>query len=103
MLGTGSTRLLVSGLQKPVGSPRIIRIDEVEYGLEPNRISRLLHQLGSRDDEPASQVFISTHSPYVLRELKATQLCVLRKLEQPAPEPSHKFLTLSGDDQEQTP
>ncbi|HFW1155553.1 TPA: AAA family ATPase [Salmonella enterica subsp. enterica serovar Muenchen] len=48
----------------------MIRVDEVEYGLEPNRISRLLHQLGSRDDEPASQVFISTHSPYVLRELK---------------------------------
>ncbi|WP_407260126.1 hypothetical protein [Klebsiella pneumoniae] len=64
-------------------------------------MSRLLNQLGSRDDEPTSQVFITTHSPYVLRELKATQLCVLRKLEQPPPEPSHNFLTLSGDDKEQ--
>lgn len=60
-----------------------------------------MNQLGSRDDEPTSQVFITTHSPYVLRELKATQLCVLRKLEQPPPEPSHNFLTLSGDDKEQ--
>lgn len=101
MLGTESTRLLVSGLQKAVGRRGIILVDEAEYGLEPYRISRLLHQLGSRDDEPASQVFITTHSPYVLRELKATQLCVLRKLEQPAPEPSHNFLTLIGDDKEQ--
>ncbi|EJS0105070.1 AAA family ATPase [Salmonella enterica] len=101
MLGTGSTRLLVSGLQKAVGGPGIILVDEAEYGLEPYRISRLLNQLGSRDDEPTSQVFITTHSPYVLRELKATQLCVLRKLEQPPPEPSHNFLTLSGDDKEQ--
>ncbi|MCE9858187.1 ATP-dependent nuclease [Raoultella planticola] len=101
MLGTGSTRLLVSGLQKAVGRPGTILIDEAEYGLEPYRISQLLHQLGSRDPEPTSQVFITTHSPYVLRELKATQLYVLRKVNLPAPEPSHIFLTLSGEDQEQ--
>lgn len=101
MLGTGSSRLLVTGLQKAVGRPGIILVDEAEYGLEPYRISRLLHQLGSRDPVPSSQVFITTHSPYVLRELKATQLCVMRKSGAAASAPSHSFLTLTGDDQEQ--
>lgn len=101
MLGTGSSRLLVSGLQKAVGSPGIILVDEAEYGLEPYRISRLLHQLGSRDIEPSEQVFITTHSPYVLRELQAKQLCVLRKTGNVSPAPSHTFLTLTGDGHEQ--
>ena len=101
MLGTGSSRLLVAGLQKAVGNPGIILVDEAEYGLEPYRISRLLHKLGSRDAEPLAQVFITTHSPYVLRELKATQLCVMRKSDAGFPAPSHAFLTLTGDDQEQ--
>lgn len=84
-----------------MGNPGIILVDEAEYGLEPYRISRLLHKLGSRDAEPLSQVFITTHSPYVLRELKATQLCVMRKSDAGFPAPSHAFLTLTGDDQEQ--
>ncbi|MFK3711763.1 ATP-dependent nuclease [Leclercia adecarboxylata] len=101
MLGTGSSRLLVTGLQKAVGRPGIILVDEAEYGLEPYRISRLLHKLGSRDIEPTAQIFITTHSPYVLRELKATQLCVMRKSGLTLPAPSHTFLTLTGDDEEQ--
>ncbi|WP_216819535.1 ATP-dependent endonuclease [Vibrio sp. ArtGut-C1] len=78
-LGTGSSRLLISGLQKATSSSSILIVDEAEYGLEPYRISRLLNELGSKDIEPQKQVFITTHSPYVLRELQAAQLHVLRK------------------------
>lgn len=101
MLGTGSSRLLVSGLQKAVVQPNIILVDEAEYGLEPYRIRRLLHQLGARDTEPTAQVFITTHSPYVLRELQAPQLCVLRKSDAPPPESSHIFLSLTDGNEEQ--
>ena len=81
-MGTGSARLLISGLHKAASTSQIIIVDEAEYGLEPYRISRLLHELGSKEQNPVRQVFITTHSPYVLRELQATQLHVLRKYPQ---------------------
>lgn len=77
-LGTGSTRLLISGLHKSASDAGILIVDEAEYGLEPYRISRLLNELGSKAVAPENQVFMTTHSPYVLRELRADQLCVLR-------------------------
>jgi predicted ATPase len=82
-LGTGSSRLLISGLQKAASCSNILIVDEAEYGLEPYRITRLLNELGSKDAEPSQQVFITTHSPYVLRELQACQLHVVRKLMVP--------------------
>ncbi|WP_144414938.1 ATP-dependent nuclease [Photobacterium swingsii] len=78
-LGTGSSRLLISGLQKAASRSKVIIVDEAEYGLEPYRITRLLNELGSKDTAPTQQVFITTHSPYVLRELQAQQLHVMRK------------------------
>ncbi|TKF96441.1 AAA family ATPase, partial [Vibrio sp. F13] len=78
-LGTGSSRLLISGLQKAASNSKVIIVDEAEYGLEPYRITRLLNELGSKDAEPTQQVFITTHSPYVLRELQAQQLHVMRR------------------------
>ncbi|MBU2877483.1 ATP-dependent nuclease [Aliiglaciecola lipolytica] len=104
-LGTGSSRLLISGLQKESSSSNILIIDEAEYGLEPFRITRLLNELGSKDAEPQQQVFITTHSPYVLRELQAQQLFVVRKLQAPLPPPNPSYshiiysLTNSYEDQ----
>lgn len=104
-LGTGSSRLLISGLQKSASASKVLIVDEAEYGLEPYRISRLLNELGSKSVEPEQQVFITTHSPFVLRELQAEQLHVLRKrsvAEQAfAPPSSHKVYSLSGGDQQQ--
>lgn len=105
-LGTGSTRLLVSGLQKVASDSSIFLVDEAEYGLEPFRISKFLHQLGAKDTVPGKQVFITTHSPYVLRELQASQLHVIRKgttvpFPPPHSEHSHKVFRLNGSDIEQ--
>ncbi len=105
-LGTGSTRLLVSGLQKVASASSIFLVDEAEYGLEPFRISKFLHQLGAKEIVPGKQVFLTTHSPYVLRELQALQLHVLRKSTGvPFPPPdsaySHKVFSLNGREIEQ--
>ncbi|WP_213997634.1 AAA family ATPase [Arsukibacterium sp.] len=104
-MGTGSSRLLISGLQKAASRSKVIIVDEAEYGLEPYRITRLLNELGSKDTNPIRQVFITTHSPYVLRELQASQLHVLRKHIARAGEPlsldSHTVFSLSNGDQEQ--
>lgn len=106
-LGTGSSRLLICGLQKSASTSSILLVDEAEYGLEPFRITRLLNELGSKDQVSEQQVFITTHSPYVLRELQAEQLHVVRKTENvPFPPPnshySHLIYTLAGGDEHQS-
>lgn len=78
-LGLGSTRLLIAGLQRKVASQSsIVLVDELEQGLEPHRIIRLLGSLGAKDTPAPQQVFATSHSPVVLRELDHTQLAILR-------------------------
>ena len=78
-LGTGSTRLLVAGLQREAASTAsMVVIDELEHGLEPHRVIRLLGSLGAKEREPPLQVFATTHSPVVLRELSGDQLFMVR-------------------------
>lgn len=77
-LGSGSMRLLVAGLQKVAGQSSISIIDEVEFGLEPYRIVRLLDSLGAKSNDVSQQVLMTTHSPVVLRELSSIQLHAVR-------------------------
>ncbi len=78
-LGTGSGRLLVAGLQRAAAAAATVAlVDEVEYGLEPHRLMRLLDSLGAKDATQPLQVFMTTHSPVTLRELSGNQLFVVR-------------------------
>lgn len=78
-LGVGSTRLLIAGLQRAAAqSASIILIDELEHGLEPHRIMRLLGSLGAKESDEPLQAFLTTHSPVVLRELSGNQLYIVR-------------------------
>ena len=98
-LGLGSSRLLVAGLQRrsAVGS-HIALIDEIEHGLEPYRITQLLHVLGSKA-AGSFQLFLTTHSPVVLRELSAPQVVVMRR-PQAGNEP-HRVLAIGGAEDRQ--
>ncbi|EKT4566762.1 AAA family ATPase [Pseudomonas putida] len=79
-LGTGSSRLLVAGLQREAAQRlSIVLVDEVEYGLEPHRLTRLLNSLGAKDNPASLQVFMTTHSPIAIRELSGNQIFVVRK------------------------
>ncbi|APF85617.1 AAA family ATPase [Ralstonia solanacearum] len=81
-LGTGSGRLLVAGLQRAAAAAAaatVALVDEVEYGLEPHRLMRLLDSLGAKDATEPLQVFMTTHSPVTLRELAGNQLFVVRQ------------------------
>lgn len=78
-LGTGSSRLLVAGMQRAAAQrASVALVDEVEYGLEPHRLTRLLNSLGARETPPPLQVFLTTHSPVAVRELNGNQLFVVR-------------------------
>ncbi|KVP28925.1 ATP-dependent nuclease [Burkholderia ubonensis] len=79
-LGTGSSRLLVAGLQRQAAQrASIVLVDEVEYGLEPHRLTLLLNSLGAKEDPAPLQVFMTTHSPVAVRELRGNQIFVVRK------------------------
>lgn len=78
-LGTGSTRLLIAGLQRAAaGAAPLLLVDEVEHGLDPHRLIRLLGSLGAKEPKPPLQVFMTTHSPIALRELAGSQVFLLR-------------------------
>lgn len=81
-LGTGSSRLLLATLHREASSAAsCLLVDEVEYGLEPHRVISLLHSLGSKDIDAPLQVFMTTHSAVVVRELSGDQLVIVRKEE----------------------
>lgn len=80
-LGTGSSRLLVAGLQRQAAqAASIALVDEVEFGLEPHRLIRFMDSLGAKTIPEPLQVFLTTHSPVALRELSGHQLFVVRSL-----------------------
>lgn len=79
-LGTGSARLLMAGLQREAAQAATIAlVDEVEFGLEPHRLKRLLDSLGAKDENLPLQAFMTTHSPVALRELSGNQLFIVRR------------------------
>ena len=86
-LGTGSSRLIVSSLQHNARGSHIALVDEIEHGLEPHRIARLLKYLlvpPAIDTAPvgaavgAPQIFLTTHSEVVLRELSSPNVHAVR-------------------------
>ena len=79
-MGIGSTRLLIAGLQKEAAAESaIVLVDEVEHGLEPHRIIQFLNALGAKDSEQSLQVFMTSHSPVVVRELGLMPLTIVRR------------------------
>ena len=87
-LGTGSSRLIVSALQHDAHGSHIALVDEIEHGLEPHRIARLLKYLleppvGDEDRIVGAanirqQIFLTTHSEVVIRELRAENIHAVR-------------------------
>ena len=74
-LGLGSRRMLLCGIQKMgLEDGHITLFDEVEFGLEPHRITRLIKHV--REDK-RGQYFLTTHSPTVLRELTVYDLYIV--------------------------
>lgn len=92
-LGLGSIRMLITKLQRMISkSSSIILIDELEYGLEPHRILMLLKTLRPKENSNI-QVFITTHSPVVVRELSGNELMITRRTKS-----SHTIIKAGNED-----
>lgn len=75
--GKGSKRILSLAIQLALTQPSgIILIDEIEQGLEPDRVQHLVNRLSQYTDK---QVIITTHSSNVIVEVPCTSLFILRK------------------------
>ncbi len=83
-LGSGSSRLMVAGVQNSGPQQNITLVDELELGLEPHRIMRLLRFLRSGFPQEGEappivhQTFLTTHSPVVVCELDVAELYCVR-------------------------
>lgn len=75
--GKGSKRLLSLAIQLALTEPSgIILIDEIEQGLEPDRVMHLVNVLSKKTDR---QIIITTHSNNVIVEIPCTALYIKRK------------------------
>lgn len=78
-LGLGSRRMLLCGIQtQGLADGHITIFDEIEFGLEPHRIARLIKHI--KADEKG-QFFMTTHSPVVIRELTVKDLYIVHKID----------------------
>lgn len=75
--GKGSKRLLSLAIQLALTNPSgIILIDEIEQGLEPDRVQHLVNVLSKYKDK---QIIITTHSSNVIVEIPCTSLFIMCK------------------------
>lgn len=80
--GKGSKRLLSIAIQMTTANTSTITlIDEIEQGLEPDRVKQLVAQLKKDTTERDNQTFITTHSDKVITELGAENIVIIRKNE----------------------
>ncbi len=77
MYGKGSKRLLSIAIQLALAKAGgIILIDEIEQGLEPDRIRTIIKKLSQVEQ---GQIFVTTHSRDVVVESKANSIYIMKK------------------------
>lgn len=77
--GLAARRLTSLAVQRErAGAKSLLLIDELEHGLDPHRLRRLLRVLQLEVDAGALQVVATTHSPVVVESLDVVQLAVTR-------------------------
>lgn len=75
--GTGTKRLMSSALNINSLNPNsIVLIDEIEYGLEPYRLRRLIRNLKSKNSN--GQVIFTSHSPISIVEVTSDNIVICR-------------------------
>ncbi|NIT99807.1 MAG: AAA family ATPase, partial [Nitrosopumilaceae archaeon] len=75
--GKGSKRLISIAIQTALAeNGGIILIDDIEHGLEPDRVQHLANTLKHNN---SGQIFIATHSRDVVVELEAADIFIMKK------------------------
>lgn len=82
LLSSGTLRVLalLALLRHPNPAPLIV-VEEIENGLDPRTIHLLVEELHSAVDRGASQVILTTHSPYLLDLLSLSQIVLVERVD----------------------
>ncbi len=72
--GKGSKRLISVAIQTELAKDGILLLDEIEQGLEPDRVKHLVRTLCCNTNE---QTFVTTHSQQVIEELEPENIFVV--------------------------
>ena len=72
--GKGTKRIMSAAIQAELSQCGVMLIDEIEQGLEPDRVKHLIRTLLCRKDE---QIFITTHSQHAIEELEPENIFVV--------------------------
>lgn len=80
LLSSGTLRILalLSMFDTPK-KPSVLFVDEIENGLDPRTIGLLLNEIRSETTSGVMQIFITTHSPYLLDLLPIESIIVTEK------------------------
>lgn len=80
MLSTGTLRVLalLAVLRHPQPPPLVV-VEEIENGLDPRSIHLLVEEIRTAVLSGATQVVITTHSPYLLDLLKLDQIVLVAR------------------------
>ena len=95
--GKGSKRLISAAIQNELAKDGILLIDEIEQGLEPDRVKHLVRTLYCNINE---QIFLTTHSQHVIEELEPENIFTvsndagLATINQTSPEENEKYKSL---------
>jgi hypothetical protein len=77
--GLGSRRLAGLAVQEQaVDSGAILGIDEIEYGLDPHRLARLIGYARAQADYGHAQYIFTSHSTFAIATLQARDISVVR-------------------------
>lgn len=75
--GTGTKRLMSSAMNiSRLNKDACILIDEIEYGLEPYRLRRLIRNLYNSKEE--RQIIFTSHSPVSIVEINSSNIVICR-------------------------
>ena len=77
LMGKGSKRIISMAIQLALAKHGgIVLIDEIEQGLEPDRIKQIVSSLKSENE---GQIFLTTHSRDAIVELESNDLYLVKK------------------------
>jgi len=80
MLSTGTLRLLaLLALLRHPKPPSLIVVEEIENGLDPRSIHLLVEEIRNAVLDGATQVILTTHSPYLLDLLTLEHLVLVER------------------------
>ena len=80
---SGETMFLysISAIMARIRSDSLIIMDEPEQHLHPSAVTALMHSLYRILDKYESYAIISTHSPYIIRELVSPNVMIFKRFE----------------------